>query len=390
METDYLFWTVKKSPLPEPLLTIASLSDPLPGALGQPGTKRLLGNRKIDMGWQNGFLIGLGAWIEKGRWMGFESNFFLLPRKSQKQSVHTSGEPGSLNIAVPIFDVTGLWGLNGVPGEAIFILPGPLFGPGFEGRFSLKISSRLQGVELNAIINFANLSTISFDFLGGFRWLQLRESLSFAGQTAALPNSSIAEGFYNFRDGLLTNNNFFGAQIGLKACYSREKFGLMSFAKVAAGPMNQNIRIRGTSRTSDGNLFYSTKNTANRFLSGGIFAQPTNHGLQRQSCFAAAFEAGTKLFFRLTESFEIGLGYNFLGVTSIARPGDQIDRKINPTRTALAEASRESVGIGPTVPVLFGSSAAAPLPFGSKRPKVKRCLSNFWVQGLTISLDLKF
>ena len=38
---------------------------------------------------------------------------------------------------------------------------------------------------------------------------------------------------------------------------------------------------------------------------------------------------------------------------NVLRPGDQIDRKINSTRTALADASRATVGTGPG-PVPFG------------------------------------
>lgn len=390
LETDYLLWTTKKAPLPLPLVTSASLDDPLPGALGQPGTKILLGDEKIAMQWQNGFRVALGSWIDPCQHLGIEGSFFMLPNKTHRQSERTSGAPGSINIAVPIFDVTGLWGLNGVPGETVFILPGPLDGPGFQGRFSLKMSSKLLGAELNSLVNWINTSEFKLDLLCGFRWVQLQESLLFRGKTDALPNAPIAAGFYNFKDNFKTNNNFYALQIGLKADCRMDKWCFNGVAKLALGYMDQKVRIDGKSQTLDGNLFYMTKNTGDEILGGGIFSEPTNRGSHPHDKFAVALETGVNLSYQFSHCFEIGVGYNILWLNQVLRPGDQIDRKINPTRTALAEASRESVGIGPDTPVPFGDSAAAPLPTGPRRPKFKHHSTDFWAHGLTISLNLKF
>lgn len=390
LESDYLLWTTKKAPLPVPLVTSASLDDPLPGALGQPGTKILLGNKEIDMNWQNGFRVALGGWIDNCQNLGIEGSFFMLPKKSHQQSIHTSGEPGSLNVAVPINDITGLWGLNGVPGETVFILPGPLFGPGFQGSFSLTMSSKLQGSELNTLVNLISRCGFKIDFIGGFRWLQLQESLLFIGKTAGLPNSPFAGGFYNFKDSFKTNNNFYGPQIGLETDYNVDRWLFKGFAKVALGCMNQKVRIEGKSQTSSGNLFYLTKNTANEVLSGGLFSEPANRGSHHRDEFAIVLETGINLSYQFSHCFEMGIGYNFLWLNRLFRPGEQIDRKINPTQTALAQASRDSVGVGPDKPVPFGESAAAPLPTGPERPKFKHRSTDFWAQGLAVSLKFKF
>lgn len=390
IEGDYLLWMTKKAPVPVPLVTTASLSDPIPGALGQPGTKILLGDDQVDLKWRNGFRISLGGWTDNCRQYGVEGNFLMLPAKSHRQSVHTSGQPGSLNVAVPIFDVTGLWGLNGVPGETVFILPGPLFGPGFEGTFSLKLSNRVLGSELNALINCISSCKSRVDLIGGIRWVQLEESLSFIGQTAALPNAPFATGFYNFKDSFKTDNHFFGPQVGLKVDYCLDKWLFKGFAKVALGCMDQTVRIKGKSQTSNGNLFYETINTAHEVLPGGVFAQPTNRGTHHRDQFGVLFETGFNITYQFTHCFGIGVGYNFLWLNGVLRPGKQIDRKINPTRTALAQASRESVGVGPDVPVPFGVPAAAPLSRGPDRPKFNAHSTNFWAQGLTVNMNLDF
>lgn len=144
VEAEYLLWTIKENPLPAPLLTTASYSDSLPGAIGQPGTHVLLGQNHFRMGWINGFQVGVTAGINPR----FEINgsYFLLPTVTKNRSFHTAGEPGGANFAVPLFDVTGVCGLNGIPGETIFILPGPLEGePGFSGTFHFRIASKFQG-----------------------------------------------------------------------------------------------------------------------------------------------------------------------------------------------------------------------------------------------------
>jgi len=385
-ESDYLLWRIKDSPISIPLVTSASLEDPVPGALGQPGTKVLMGDKNGDWKWRNGFRVTVGKWIDCPSQIGLEGSFFMLPKTWHRQSVSTSGEVGSKNVAVPIYDVTGLWGLNGVPGETVFILPGPLFGPGFRGHFSLHISNLLQGFELNSLIN---LPRFNVSFIGGFRWLQLEESLLFTGRTAALPNSSLS-GFYNFKDIFKVNNNFYGFQIGVKTKYDINNWIFKGFAKVAVGCMHQTLKIKGRSQTSNGNLFYMTNNSGGAVLDGGIFAEPTNQGTYRWNEFAAVLESGVNLSYPIFSCLEVGVGYNFMWFNKALRPGKQIDRKINPTRTALAAESRETVGVGPDTPIPFGSAAAASLPRGSEHPKVKHRSSDFWVHGLAVNLTLHF
>lgn len=389
LENSYLLWTTKKASLAVPLVTSASLDDALPGAIGQPGTKILLGDEKIDLGWRNGYRVSIGRWLECCPDCGVEIGFLVLPNKKYHQSIQTSGEPGSLNLAVPIFDVTGLWGLQGLPGDSVFILPGPLDGPGFQGQFSLKLSSQLLGSEINAKINLKNKSCYNIDCIGGFHWLQLKESLSFEGKTEAVPGSA-ESGFYNFEDSFKAVNNFYGPQIGLKGEYRIGKLLLNGFAKLALGCMNQGADIKGKSRTSNGNLFYMTKNSGNTILNGGLFSEPGNRGSHYHNQFAAVLETGVSLSFYISTSIEIGLGYNFLWLNQVLRPENEIDRRLNPTQTVLAKVSRESVGVGPATPIPFGEATAASLPIGSERPKFKHRSTDFWAQGLTVTINCVF
>src|SRR4051812_32561347 len=57
---EYLLWWVKAGPLPLPLIATGSTADPLPGALGQPGTSLVFGNTHNDYHTFSGVRIGAG------------------------------------------------------------------------------------------------------------------------------------------------------------------------------------------------------------------------------------------------------------------------------------------------------------------------------------------
>ncbi len=86
---------------------------------------------------------------------------------------------------------------------------------------------------------------------------------------------------------------------------------------------------------------------------------------------------------------EINLGYTFLWISKVLRPGDQIDRKINSTRTALADASRATVGTGPG-PIPFGTPGPAPAARGPKKPSTDSKATSFWAQGLDVGIQMNF
>jgi hypothetical protein len=61
--------------------------------------------------------------------------------------------------------------------ESTFLRAIPNF---VSGAASLSRTSRLQGAELNGLMNLSQRGALRLDLLGGFRFLDLRERLSFA------------------------------------------------------------------------------------------------------------------------------------------------------------------------------------------------------------------
>lgn len=383
LRVDYLLWTIKKNPVPTPLVTTASYSDPLPGALGQPGSHVKMGDTDVSMGWQNGFQVAACASIGM---FGIEGSYFLLPETMKKKTLSTSGEVGAPAYAVPIFDETGFWGLNGIPGESIYILPGPLLGifPGFEAGFQLKVASTLQGAQLNQLFSF-----YLFDVLVGFRWISLQESLRFDVQSKSIPGFPGPASFFNSEDQFKTTNNFVGVQTGLQTRLGRHHWHLDGALKGGVGAVLERVNIKGSSVTPGGNLFYLVLGGVPQEISGGIFAQPTNIGTHHQLRFATVIETTLRASYTFGKFFELSAGYDFLWISSLVRPGDQIDRKINPTLTGLAAASRATAGTK-TGPTPFGMPGPAQAPQGPKRPRFEFKRTDFWAQGLILGLGVRF
>lgn len=384
---EYLYWRVKDQPIDAPLVTSASFEDAIPGAIGQPHTQVLLGNEKIKMERQQGFL--LSADLPFNKQSGLETSYFFLPKTSKKKSLMTTGEPGSANFAVPIFDTTGFWGLNGIPGETVFLLPGPLDeGPGFSAQFHLKVSSRFQGAELNSSLILLNIRSFSLEGLCGFRWLQLEETLRFSAKSQTVPDFPFPAGHFNFKDSFKTLNNFYGAQIGLRGQFDENIWFGSAVVKGGVGVVNKKIDIQGKSNNLGGNLFYLVKGPAEK-LDGGVFVQKSNQGSHEHNHFSGIFETSLCGGFNLTSLIKVFVGYDFLWISNISRPGKQINRKINPTRTSLASASRRTAG--PTVgPIPFGISRGAELPQGKKEPRAYSKSGHFWAKGIMAGISVMF
>ncbi len=389
--SESLLWWFKNSPVPVPLATrgppVPSIVGPsgLPGILGQPGTHVVLGDNSLAPGghWGGRFLVG--CWLDGEQTAGIEAGYLFLAGNGSQQSVATSGLPGSPNLAVPYFDVTGAaLNLQGVPGESIYVLPGPLSGPGgvvipgFAGHFTVAASNRLQGAELKGLGNLGRSDGWRLDGLAGVRWLELTEELTFSVQTLGLPGPipGIAGGFFNTRDRLRTQNDFFGGQVGIRAEGVWDRVILQATASLGLGVMHEAAQLYGATWTSGGNLSFPTTGTALTVLPGGIFVQGSNGGRHNRDRFAVLPELTARIGCAVTDWVRVFVGYNFLYASPVTRPGDQINRNINTTLTGLANAARATGG--------------SPAATGPAQPAFPFADSAFWAQGISWGLELQF
>ena len=374
---EYLSWSFKDAPEPVPLVTSGSLSAVIPGAIGQVGTQVAMGDKPIDTGVHSGGRFTMGYWFDDNRQYGIEGNYFFLSPNHSNQSISTSGLPGSPTLAVPIFDISGFTSGKS-SGESVYVLPGPFSttSPGFAGTFAVNVTNRLQGAELNGLFKTKEFNNFRFDLFTGLRWLQYWEKLAFDVNTTGVPSGSTAGQFFNSHDMFCAENNFYGFNFGLRAKYDNSKFyGLVS-AHMSLGNMNESTNIEGQSSTSNGTIFFPVSSSAGRPINGGIFAQHSNIGHHSENVFAAIPELDLKVGYHLLKNLNVIASYSALYISNLAHPGNLINRYINTTRTALADASRAS-----------GSGIAATGPTG---PNFKFNNSDFWAQGISFGLEMNF
>jgi hypothetical protein len=105
-------------------------------------------------------------------------------------------------------------------------------------------------------------------------------------------------------------------------------------------------------------------------LPGGVYALPSNIGRYSRGEFAVVPEGIFKVGLKLGDVSRFFVGYNFLYLSDLARPGDQIDRTLNPVQ----------------IPSLNSGGAFT----GADRPRVPFIRSDFWTQGLIIGLETRY
>lgn len=86
-----------------PLATTGSVSDSVPGALGQPGT-RVLGGDRFDPGAKLGGRLLVNYWLIPDQVLGVEANYFIVERASAGVGASNSGNSGDPVLARPFFN----------------------------------------------------------------------------------------------------------------------------------------------------------------------------------------------------------------------------------------------------------------------------------------------
>ena len=291
--------------------------------------------------------------------LGIEASFFSLFQRSFTFNA-ASNPNGYPVIARPVIDV-----LSGMESSYIDSFPGLVV-----GTSSATFTSLLQGFELNLTAKAVRADGLSIDAFAGYRQLSLNEGLLMQDSLAALqpgfltfaggpadPPASIAD-FDSFN----TSNNFYGPQVGSRVNWSVNRWNFNLLGKLAMGVSQQVVTINGGSA-----LF--TPGAAPVATSGGILAQNSNIGRYYSDQFAVVPEIGLNLGYQITPRLQIKFGYTFLFWSSVARPGDQIDRRVNANNV-------------PT-DVNFGTAG------GPAVPAFSFVHSDYWAQGLNLGLEFR-
>jgi hypothetical protein len=370
----YRLWWIKDARIPTALVT----TGPASGG-GQPGagTTILFGGQDVNYGSFSGLNLEGGLWLDCRHTFGIEIGGFYFGRQDVT-ATFSSDAAGNPFIARPFTTA-----LTMTPAAAIVSSPGIL-----SGTVTGQTASRLAGANINAVKNLFQCEDYTVDTLYGFRYIDLAERLDVTqnstplnGGTLAFNGGALPPGVgLSLADSFTTRNQFYGGLIGTRG---ELRFGpafIDLSSTVALGPNHETLQVYGrTTALTPGGLT----------LPGGLLAvgggnetvnaangQPTafvhqgNIGRYTTNRFIVAPEVGLSAGAYVTSHIKLAVGYNFLYMTDVVRPGQQVNPQID-TRFV------------PSSPA-FGSTSGQPVPTVTGRRE------DFHAQGVTFSAEVKY
>lgn len=356
---DILLWWTKSSPVPQPLVTLGSTSDSVPGALGQPGTQVIYGGNSIDMRLSAGLRFDTGFWIDNDRQYGVDAGYFFLGRQFRGFSAYSDGY-GSPLIARPTFDAQ-----TGTESSYVDSYPGYV-----AGGVTIFNRSQFQGANIGPMLNLVQTDRFRFDGLLSFRYLNLSESLNINDQYADVQPGSLTFGGQTIRmsdflsdlDTFRTTNSFYGGSLGGRVNWASGRWLINATGRVALGTVQERTVIQGSTTLT-------TESGAQSVLPGGILATSANMGNYYRSPFAVAPEAYLNVGYQIRPWLTLRIGYSFIFLSNVLRPGNQVNRT----------ASANLLPSDPT----YGNP-------GPNLPTYQFHTSSYWAQGLNLGLDWRF
>jgi hypothetical protein len=340
---EYLLMFTKNDRIP-PLLTTGPTADARPGAIGREFT-RILYTDAIDFEERHGGRFTLERTL--GEEWSVSASYFLLGSRDVGPK-RTS--PGSPVLARPFFDV-----VNNREDSFLVAFPGLA-----SGSFRVNADSFLQGAELNLQRHYEPHEHRRIVLFAGLRYLDLDEELDIA-EVSSLTSGPLAGRRVGVLDRFETDNDFFGGQVGAGFECDFKRFTFNLTAKVALGNVHETVAVRG--RT----VIDTTPATD---VPAGLFALSSNSGSFSRDTFAVVPEVSAKLAFHVSERLLVFGGYSYLYWSNVARPGEQIDRNLNPN--------------------LIPTSATFGGPATPRQPAAGFRTSDYWMQGMIFGLELRY
>lgn len=351
---EILVWWAAGAPIPA-LVTGGRDGPPV---LGRDGTTVLLGTRPIATPDITGYRVTQGYSLDTGDRVGFEGSYFFLGGRTVSDFATNVTNPRFPSIGLPFVNArTGL--------EDVHLLAAP---GQSDALVNLYTSTRVQGAEATLIGNLVARPGVKVNAVAGYRFLQVNEGLRVETRSMQYPTPQ--SGYFQTlaltADQFDGRNEFHGGQLGLVGDFHRGPFYVEVVGKVALGTNFQVVAVSGETHL----ITAANPVPLYRSYFGGAYSTQANIGRATQTVFAVVPEAVLKVGLKYGENSRFYIGYDYLGLSTAVRPGDQIDRTINPT----------------LVPSLNPGGAV----FGPDRPRLGITTSDFWVQGLVIGFEARF
>jgi hypothetical protein len=314
ISAEYLIFFIKHGPNPLPLVTAGS-------PLGLSPSRAVFGGHSIDYDTFSGGRLVTGGWLNKDETVGLEGTGLVLERRTV--GVSAVANPVFPTVLARPFVLPG-GGLVSAP----FAVPGTL-----AGGFSASSSSRLYTSDDYFLFNLSRGSLGRIDFLLGGRYLELDErlnvtTLSTPVGTATLPTRlPLSPGTaLAVADQVDTTTRFWGGTLGLKGQYCLGRVVLTATGKVSLGDSQEVFFVNGaTSLLTPAGVAQ---------LPGGLLTAAGNTGRFTHDTFAVVPEVNASVGYDLTRWLRLTVGYNFLYIDKVARPGTVLGPALTAARPA--------------------------------------------------------
>ncbi len=333
-----------------------------------PATVPLYGNATYNNDYRSGNWTQGGMWFDCCHTHGIQGDYFFVGRESSPFFASSDGDP---ILTRPFTDAT-----TGQPAEELIAVPGIVV-----GNISVDNHNWLDGAGVALRCNlccccddrckcdcysacgncWAGENCSRLDLVYGFRYYGFNDNLGIREQLTSIdPTSGVAIGTqFDVLDSFVTQNNFYGGEIGLIHQRYHGRWMMESTAKVALGDMDSIVWINGSTVVS-----FPGQPTA--FNQGGLLALSSNIGRHEHNAFVAIPQISLRLGYRATERLTFLAGYTLMYFSQIARAGDQIDTTINPN----------------LIP--------PPVQVGPQRPAFNFHPSDLVLQGITLGAEYSF
>ena len=323
---------------------------------GTPGTSIALGGGESDIGIQHGGRFKAGFWFDSNRAFGLETSIHFLGVESETRGVSGAGAA----LSRPFFD-TSIQAQN----VRILNLPGQV-----SGSVTSEVSSLFFGIDIGPIVRVIETDMVKLDQLFFFRHTYLEEeqtitdnvspvggAITFRGQAFRNPANSTS-----VRDSAKSINRFYGGGAGLRLGITPGRFYANVETKLAVGANRQSLRLDGTTTLSGAGDFQSA--------SGGLLIPASINGLYTRNEISFQPDVGVKVGFQITPAVGVYVGYNFLYMSNVLRPGDNFTDSVNPTQLP----SSQNFGV----------------PFGPNNNPIQLNSGDFWMHTVGAGVNLRF
>jgi hypothetical protein len=341
---EYLVWFNSDMNSPTLIAGVPGVVAAGPGGAFAPAAQLFPRNRDIKFDAFNGIRGTAGMDFEH---FGVDASVFALETNSEGATFTSTGAP--VSVARQYINVA-----TGVPTNLYSSLLGQ-----YTGGTEAVVDSYTWGADINARFPGFTFWADRVDYLAGFRYLNLSESITMTDVSNFPTGQTLT-----VQDIIRTSNEFYGGQVGLHARAGACDRGLGTdfLYKFAFGSMKQTANLSGTNT-------YFVPGVAPDPVAGGLYARGPAAGTFTRNKAAVVTEATFNVTYNFCKEAQVFFGYTIVYATSVIRPGEAINPVINDSTARFIANQTPN-----TIPA----------------PTFRFVANDYWVQGLNFGARFQY